>query len=355
MRTLLELRQFNGFPGLTFGARFTQRIARGPWFVPRGRRDPIRRGASSASDDSAVEWPKIFGAMHESRGARSGRLTTNEIHTMQIPEALISKRGTVRSSDGTALTYICIGSGTPLVVCHGAFSVAQDWVPFAERIGPKHSVFLYDRRGRGQSPHAGPRFAIDAEVHDLAAMVELAGRETAVLGHSFGGGCALSFAARAKFSGSLIVYEPRHSVLEPVSKGQINEIERLIAEGDKDTAAQFVMRHVIGMPAQAVVGLRGSPLWDTVCRTVDAFPNELRFLDSLTWRSGDLDGIATSPTLLVGEQSPVLPDEISADLALRSLLPSMRTVSIPGQGHFAFLSDPALLADIVSKCLGSPA
>ena len=279
----------------------------------------------------------------------------NIASTLQIPESLPTKRGSVLSSDGTALAYVCIGTGAPLVVCHGAFSMAQDWVPFAVEMGVTHSVYLYDRRGRGASPYVGVDFAIDAEVDDLAAMVELAGPQTAVLGHSFGGGCALSFAARNRFSGSLIVYEPRHSVREAVSRGHIPAIKRLTAAGDKDAAAQYVMSHVIGMPAQAIAGFRQSPLWDVTCRTVDAFPNELRFLDSLTWQPGDLNGIASAPTLLVGERSPVFPDDISPDAALRSLLPAMRTVSIPGQGHLAFAADPALLADIVSRCLHRPA
>jgi pimeloyl-ACP methyl ester carboxylesterase len=270
---------------------------------------------------------------------------------MQLPVNLPTQRGTVSSSDGTALAYVRIGTGAPLVVCHGSFSVAQDWVPFAMKMAATHSVYLYDRRGRGLNPYAGTSFAVDAEVDDLAVMVELAGPAAAVLGHSFGGGCALSLAARNGFSGSLIVYEPRHSVHAPVSRGQIPAIERLTAAGDKDAATRFVMSHVIGMPAQAIAALRQSPLWHVMCQTVDAFPNELRFLDSLTWRAGDLRRIAGVTTLLVGEQSPVLPDDISPDAALRSLLPGMRTVSIPGQGHFAFIADPALLAGIVGKCV----
>jgi pimeloyl-ACP methyl ester carboxylesterase len=274
---------------------------------------------------------------------------------MQAPDNSIAERGNVVSSDGTALAYIRVGTGAPLVVCHGAFSLAQDWVPFAVKMGATHSVYLYDRRGRGSSPNVGVEFAIDAEVDDLTAMVELAGPATAVLGHSFGGGCALSFASRNWFAGPLIVYEPRHSVRGPTSRGHIPEIERLTAAGDKDAATQFVMSHVIGMPAQAIAGLRQSLLWITMCQTVDAFPNELRFLDSLAWQPGDLNGIASAPTLLIGEQSPVLPDDISPDAALRSLLPAMRTVSIPGQGHFAYVADPALLADVVSQCLNPPA
>lgn len=76
-------------------------------------------------------------------------------------------------------------------------------------------------------------------------------------------------------------------------------------------------------------------------------------LDSLIWKQGDLESIACVPTLLIGEDSPVLPEDVSPDSALQALLPMMKTKSIPGQGHVAYLTDPNGLAAIVAVCLGS--
>jgi pimeloyl-ACP methyl ester carboxylesterase len=258
---------------------------------------------------------------------------------------------TVVSPDGTNLATMFLGSGTPLVICHGAFTMAQDWLPFAARMAESRTVVLYDRRGRGTSSCIANDFAVDAEVDDLAAVVAVAGPGAAVLGHSFGGACALAFAARTGFAGPLIVYEPPHSARGPVSRGRISEIERLIAAGDKDAATQYSMGQVVGMPTEAIAAFRQTPLWEPMCETVTAFPRELRFLDSLTWQRGDLDSIASVPTLLVGGESPVLPVSVSPIGALQGLLPDIRTVSIPGQGHVAYLAAPNLLADIVSQCL----
>jgi pimeloyl-ACP methyl ester carboxylesterase len=271
-------------------------------------------------------------------------------------EAMTSSRlpieqSTITAPDGTLLAVLKLGNGPPLVICHGAFTMAQDWLPFAAEVATTRTVYLYDRRGRGKSIPYADSFAKDAEVDDLAAMVALAGPGTAILGHSFGGACALAFAAREKFDGTLIVYEPPHSVLGPVSCGHIPEIERLIATGDMDAATQFAIGKVVGMPPEAIAAFRETPLWESMCQTVTAFPNELRLLDSLTWQEGDLSGIIRAPTLLIGAESPVLPDAISPVAALQKLLPSMRAVSIPGQGHVAYLMDPALLAGIVIGCL----
>lgn len=269
---------------------------------------------------------------------------------MQLDDNLIIDRGTVTAADGTVISYQRLGQGAPLVVCHGSFAMAKDWLPFAERMAATHAVFLYDRRGRGDSP-ATPDFAIDAEMDDLAAMIDLAGPGAALLGHSFGGGCALALAARIGFSGPLIVYEPRHSARGPVSRGHIPDIRRLLATGDLDGATDFALAHVVGLPAPSIAGLRASPLWERFRQTIGAFPNELRLLDDLAWQQGDLDAIAGPCTLLTGENSPVLPAAVSPDTALCALLPAMRLCTVPGQGHFAYSAAPGLLADIVRACL----
>jgi pimeloyl-ACP methyl ester carboxylesterase len=244
-----------------------------------------------------------------------------------------------------------MGSGTPLVICHGAFTMAQDWIPFAQEMAKTCTVYLYDRRGRGDSVSAISNFNLDAEVEDLAAVVAIAGTGAAILGHSFGGACALAYAARAQFAGPLIVYEPPHSACGSVSRGHIPEIERLIATGDLDAATQFAIGQVVGMPPPAIAAFRETPLWEAMCQTVTAFPLELRFLDSLTWQKGDLDAIASAPTLLIGEQSPVLPEAVSPVASLQALLPAMQTRAIAEQGHVAYLFAPQALADIVGQCL----
>ena len=271
---------------------------------------------------------------------------------MRLPGGPAAANGTVESSDGTPIAYRQVGSGPPLVVCHGSFASAQDWVQFASEMARVRTVYLYDRRGRGSSPYVSPAFAVDAEVDDLAAVVRTAGPGSAILGHSFGGGCALSYASRERFDGPVIVYEPRHSIDGPVSAGHIPEIRRLLAAGDKEVAVHAVLDKVIGLPPSAIAAFADSPLWERMQQTVDAFPDELRLLDELTWRPGDLDGITGPTWLLVGTESPVLPADREG--ALRSVLPGIRRISLPGQGHFAYQSAPAVLARAVQECLAAP-
>lgn len=270
---------------------------------------------------------------------------------MNTTEELAIHRGTVASPDGTLLGYLRLGDGPPLVVCHGSFSTADDWLRFGTEMASTRTVYLYDRRGRGNSPDIVSEVAIDAEVDDLAAIVSLAGPDAAVMGHSFGGGCALSFAGRGGFAGPLVLYEPRHSLRGPMGRGLIAGLDQLIDAGDITAGVHYALEKIIGLPPQAIAGMRETPVWAGMVSTVNAFPRELRFLDTLCWASGALDSIVGPSFLLVGECSPVLPDALSPDVALRTLLPAMRNKIVPGQGHFAYAAAPALLADLVKECL----
>ncbi|NWJ69532.1 alpha/beta hydrolase [Pseudonocardia sp. ICBG1122] len=258
-------------------------------------------------------------------------------------------RGTAVSRDGTPVAWVRTGGGPPLVVCHGSFAAARDWVPFAAALSTDHTVYLYDRRGRDRTPAVVPDPAVDAELDDLDAVLSVAGADAAVLGHSFGGGCVLAAAARRRRTAPVVVYEPRHAVDRPIGGTRIPGIERLLAAGDRDAAVHRALADVVGLDDAAVASLAASPLWGRMRDTVGAFPGELRLLDTLRWRPGDLDGVRGPAWLLVGETSPVLPADREG--ALHSVLPGLRKVMLPGQDHFAYLSDPGLLAETVRRCL----
>jgi pimeloyl-ACP methyl ester carboxylesterase len=66
-------------------------------------------------------------------------------------------------------------------------------------------------------------------------------------------------------------------------------------------------------------------------------------------RPGDLAGIAGPVWLLTSTESPVPPAD--RESALRGVLPGLERVTLPGQGHFAYLSAPAVLARAVTACL----
>lgn len=260
-----------------------------------------------------------------------------------------TEQGAVLSPDGTSIGYRRIGTGPAIVVCHGSFATADDWASFATELADDHTVYLYDRRGRGTSPRVESHPSVQAEVEDLAAVMTVSGEGAALLGHSFGGGCVLAYAARVGFTGPVIVYEPRHSIDGPVSRGRIPQVEAAMATGGPEAALHTVLTEIIGLPDSDIRSFADSPLWPRMLATIDAFIDEVRLLDTLSWTPGDLDRISGPTWLLVGEETRVL--DADREGALRSVLPAIEKVAVPGIGHFGYATAPARLADAVRSCL----
>jgi hypothetical protein len=84
---------------------------------------------------------------------------------------------TLTSSDRTTIAYEKSGTGPAVVVlvdgamCYRASGPAR---PLAQRLAKDYTVYIYDRRGRGESGDTEP-YSIEREVDDLAAVVKEAG------------------------------------------------------------------------------------------------------------------------------------------------------------------------------------
>ncbi len=57
---------------------------------------------------------------------------------------------TTVSADGVRIAYVRIGQGRPLVVVGGALYDHRRWLPVAHLLSPQTTVYVMDRRGRGQ-------------------------------------------------------------------------------------------------------------------------------------------------------------------------------------------------------------
>lgn len=86
--------------------------------------------------------------------------------------------------------------GDPLVALHGITAHGRSFRSLAERL-PDHRILAPDLRGRGASRDIAGHFSMAAHADDVAAVLDVAGVESAtVLGHSMGGFAALVAAHR---------------------------------------------------------------------------------------------------------------------------------------------------------------
>jgi len=257
-------------------------------------------------------------------------------------------KGSVVSKDGTKIGYTKFGNGPAIVITHGSYSVQQDWFALAEQLAVTNTVFTYDRRGRGESID-NTEYSFDKEVDDLTAMINLAGTGTSLLGHSFGGGVVLAYLIREGFTGKAIMYEPINSILRQLSGGHYEELKTLITKGDLDAATFLTQTKVVGLPVDGVEMFRRSPYWFTFIKLTPVFLREMDALDKLRPKEIDAKKIKAKTWLLLGTETWDVIRIASAGVV--SIVSGITLYPVIGQHHLAHTENPALLKDLILRCL----
>jgi len=230
--------------------------------------------------------------------------------------------GSVRSKDGTPIGYFQIGSGPALVFVHGSISDHRDWKKVARILSARFTCILMDRRGRGHSRNITPVYSIQNEYEDIAAVVESAGPDVCLVGHSFGAACALGGAALSTVR-RLVLYEAPYPIGRPVAGKNMVPFKQALATGDMELALAVGMEKFIGLPAAVVAATRSSKAWAHMRGLVATGTRELEVMDA---QGGDLSAYRQFPTptlLLRGSVSQKYPFQ-AAIRALQQTLPRVR-------------------------------
>ena len=97
---------------------------------------------------------------------------------------------TVRSKDGTTISYLSLGTGPAVLVVPGVLSMASDYAAFTGALAEQFTVHTIERRGRGESGPQGDDYSMVKECEDVLALQQKTGASFLV-GHSYGGLVAL--------------------------------------------------------------------------------------------------------------------------------------------------------------------
>ncbi len=171
---------------------------------------------------------------------------------------------TITSADGTRIAYERTGSG-PAVILVDAASCYRGFgpmVPLPGLLDRDFAVIRYDRRGRGESTDTAP-YAVDREIDDLQALIELAGGSASLFGFSSGAVLALRAALRGLPVRRLALLEPPlalDDVPDPADDALAGELTALVEAGRRgDAVVHF--NQSIGVPEEMIAGLVGSEAW----------------------------------------------------------------------------------------------
>ena len=261
----------------------------------------------------------------------------------------------VTSADGTRIAYETVGSGPALILVDGAMCY-RDFGParsLAAAFADEYTVYLYDRRGRGESSNTLP-WSEDREIDDLAAILDAAGGTAHLFGCSSGAVLAADAAGKLTGFAKLALYEPPFIVddtREPRETTFTADTEALIARDDRTGALKKFMRHV-GMPGFMVAVMALTPPWKKLKVVAPTLPYDLRILGD-TGRGEPLDadrwnGVTIPAIVMDGGKSPQFMR--NAAKALSDALPKAKYRTLPGQTHMV---KAAAVAPVVKEFLSA--
>ncbi|CCH22006.1 Alpha/beta hydrolase fold protein [Micromonospora lupini str. Lupac 08] len=253
----------------------------------------------------------------------------------------------VRSADGTPVAYERSGAGPAIILVGGAFNDRGTTRALGDALAPDFTAVGYDRRGRGQSGDTAP-YAVDREIEDLAAVVDAVGGSAALYGISSGAILAALAAAQGVPLTGLILFEPPFQVGPHVGiREDISaRLSERIAADDRDGAVEMFLVDSVGLPAEAVAGMRAQPMWGSLTAIAHTLP-----YDALVSAGGsfpvDRLGTITTPTLTV--DSTGSPQWLrDASRAAADAVPGGRSISLDGGYHEV---PPATLAPALREFL----
>jgi pimeloyl-ACP methyl ester carboxylesterase len=244
----------------------------------------------------------------------------------------------VLSRDGTRIAYERSGDGPPVILVDGAlcYRGMGPMASLATLLTKRFTVIRYDRRGRGESGDTQP-YAVEREVEDIAALIDVAGAPVCLFGISSGAALALEAANRGLGVKSVAVYEAPFIVDDtrtPLLDDYRAELkQRLDADRRGDAVALFMK--AVGVPAPFVFLMRFMPVSSKLQAVAHTLPYDFALVGDVQrgqplpagrWNS------CTQPTLVMaGGKSPAWIR--NANQALAAVLPRAEFRTLAGQTH----------------------
>jgi pimeloyl-ACP methyl ester carboxylesterase len=240
---------------------------------------------------------------------------------------------TVSSMDGVQLAYDKTGEGPPIIMVVGAFNVRSTTAPLAAELQSSHTVFNYDRRGRGDSGD-GVDYSPEREIDDLDVLIQEAGGSACVFGYSSGAVLALKAAASGVAIEQFVLYEPPFLVDDSRPRPGIDlprRLAALVGEGRRGDAVELYQTEGIGIPEEMVIQMRDAPFRPGLEGLAHTLVYDAEITGDLTLPTSTLETIQL-PTLVIdgGKSWGFLR---SAARAVADALPHAQQCTLAGETH----------------------
>jgi pimeloyl-ACP methyl ester carboxylesterase len=168
----------------------------------------------------------------------------------------------VISKDGTIIGFDRFGEGPTVILVDGALEhrAFEGMTQLAELLAQDFTVFHHDRRGRGESTDTKP-YAVEREIEDIEAVINVGGGSAFVYGISSGAALAMEATIKIDKIKKLAMYEPPYNDEEEArqaARKYNRKLKELLAEGRLDDALGLFMR-LTGMSANRLIRCTSIP------------------------------------------------------------------------------------------------
>ena len=270
----------------------------------------------------------------------------------------------VHSRDGTRIGYARSGDGPGLVLLHGALQTSRSFSRLAAELGDNFTIYVPDRRGRGLSGPPGDGYSMQAEVDDLAALLEATGAHN-VFGLSSGALIALQAATSLPAIRKLAIYEPPLEIDgKPSPQAWMPAYESELADGNLAAAMVAIIKGVGDpsmlprLPRFVFVPMIATALWTqsmlgdrrySLRRLIPTMQFDIALVREMAGRIESFRALETRTLLMAGTRSA--PFLLAAVDALEDVLPNCQRVDLAGLGHVAAddNGEPARVADVLRE------
>lgn len=264
---------------------------------------------------------------------------------------------------GHRVGYRIAGEGPAILLIHGITSSGRTWDAVFEALAERHTVIAPDLPGHGASDKPRGDYSLGAYATALRDLLVLLGiRSATLVGHSLGGGIAMTFVYQ---------FPGRVDRMVLVDSGGLGEEVSLALRAATLPGAEIALPVLFGPVTQRALSAGGAVL-SRLGLTASAQTRGLvEGLESLGDASARRAFVLTArsvldargqrvdararlylaealPTLFVwGERDPILPLEHAHDAL--ELVPTARLEVFPGAKHFPFNDDPDRFVAVLSE------
>jgi len=251
------------------------------------------------------------------------------------------RQGAYVNVNGARIFYQVAGHGTPLLLIHGFPLSGQLYQSQLTGLSNRFRVITPDLRGFGKSEAPDGNASIETYAHDMLALLDQLGIQSAIIGgHSMGGQVTLEMYKEQphRFAGMLLI-DTNPMAASFVEKGEWQGYREQGANAGVSSIVPIIEPQLLTGAIRAVAGAKSTTMMNILAEaSVNGVLGGGEALATRSDYTSLLGSIAVPTLVLVGLEDPVYAFPISQ--MTRAAIPNAQLAVILGASHASIFERP---------------